>query len=116
MNFKIGKYRLVDVINPIKWWAFCKFLFNSVFGERLSPEDKQWQSEVIMFRGIMCSECKAAGSCVNCGCNWAGKSGDMSMECSEGKWFAVKDKKDWEDKKSKFMHGLDFGFVKKITK
>lgn len=61
----------------------------------------------------MCSECKEAGYCLNCGCNWAGKSGDMSMSCSENKWPAVKDKHDWEDKKDKFLRGLKFGFVKK---
>ena len=106
------KYKFNDIINPVKWWAFCKFLFNSVFGERVKPEDKQWQSEVIVFRGIMCSDCKAAGSCVDCGCNWAGKSGDMSMECSLGNWKSVKDKDDWESQKSKYLHGLKIGLVK----
>ena len=112
MTFKIGKYRLIDLINPVRWYAFIKFKAQEFFGY-VTPEDKQWQSEVIVFRGLMCPECKVAGACINCGCNWAGKTGDMSMECSERKWFSVKDKKDWEDQKDKYMKGLDFGFVKK---
>jgi hypothetical protein len=112
MSFKIGKYRVIDLINPVRWYAFVKFKVQEFFGY-VTPEDKQWQSEVIVFRGIMCSDCKEAGHCLNCGCNWAGKSGDMSMECSKGNWKSVKNKEDWDDQKSKFLHGLKFGFVKK---
>jgi len=107
------KYKFKDIINPVKWWAFAKYLFYSAFGERISPEDKQWQSEVIVFRGIMCPECKAAGACVDCGCNWAGKTADMSMSCSKGNWNPVKDKKDWDDQKDKFIRGYTFGLVRK---
>jgi hypothetical protein len=107
------KYKFKDIINPIKWWAYIKYLTNSIIGERITPEDKQWQSEVIVFRGIMCPACKQAGACVDCGCNWAGKSGDMSMECSLKNWTPVKDKNDWENQKSKYLHGLTFGLVKK---
>jgi hypothetical protein len=107
------KYKISDILNPVKWWAFLKFKYNSIMGERLTPEEKQWQSEVVVFRGIMCPKCKEAGSCIDCGCNWAGKSGDMSMSCSLGNWHSVKDEKDWEDQKSKYLNGIDFGFVKK---
>ncbi len=110
---KIGKYKLVDIINPVKWWAYVKFLFNSSVGERITPEDLQWKSEVVVFRAIMCPECKAAGACVDCGCNWAGKSGDMSMSCSKGNWLSVKDESDWEAQKEKYMKGITFGLVKK---
>lgn len=110
---KIGKYKLVDIINPVKWWAYVKFLFNSSVGERITPEDLQWKSEVVVFRAIMCPECKAAGACVDCGCNWAGKSGDMSMSCSKGNWLSVKDESDWETQKEKYMKGITFGLVKK---
>jgi hypothetical protein len=107
------RYKLTDILNPIKWWAFVKFKVNSVIGERLTPEEKQWQSEVIVFRGIMCPKCKEAGQCIDCGCNWEGKSGDMSMRCSLDNWTAVKDKKDWENQKNKYLFGLTFGIVKK---
>lgn len=92
-----------DLINPKKWWAFVKFKVQEYFGY-VKPEDKQWQAEVIVYRSLSCPACKAAGQCIcipdgeteACGCNWAGKSGDMSMDCSCEKWFAVNSKEDWE--------------------
>lgn len=115
-------YRTEDLINPIKWWAVFKYLTQKYIGTffgYVSPEDKQWQAEVIVFRGIMCPDCKIAGECVGimedgkaCGCNWAGKSGDMSMECSLGNWKPVKDEEDWKEQKGKYMHGLKIGLVK----
>lgn len=113
------KYRVKDLINPLKWIAVAKFLFYKNFGgKKIKIEDLQWQSEVIVFRGIMCQDCKKAGECVGippgetvaCGCNWIGKSTDMSMECSCGNWGPVKNKEDWE--KIKTNNRIKLGLVK----
>jgi len=103
MNFKYSKKDLKD---PKKWWAVIKFLYYKLLGGKKIPvEDLTWQAEAIVFRGIMCPDCKAAGECVGipegedkpCGCNWEGKSTDMNMYCSCGKWLAVKNKEEWEN-------------------
>ena len=113
------KYRWKDLINPVKWWAVAKFLWYKLFGgKKILLEDLQWQSEVIVFRGIMCEECKLAGQCVGipegetepCRCNWEGKSSDMSMKCSCGKWKEVNSKEDWE--KIKRNNRIKLGLVK----
>lgn len=114
-----------DLKNPKKWVDFFVFLLRKFVGkvaERAgynTPEDLFWKSEVISYRSLICSECKEAGKCVGvadgeteaCGCDFIGKSTDMSLECSCGLWRAVKDKKDWEDQKSKYYNGLKLGFT-----
>ena len=115
-----------DMINPVKWYAFAKFLVRKVFGKVKedagfrTPEDMAWQAEVIVFRGLMCPDCKAAGQCVGiaegetepCGCDFIGKSTDMSLECSLGNWPATKDKKAWEKQQRNLLSGLKIGLVK----
>lgn len=102
------KYRTKDLIDPRKWWAVAKYLYYKLFGgKKILIEDLGWQSEVIVFRSLMCPDCKAAGECVGipegetkpCGCNWDGKSTDMSMQCSCNNWFPVENKEDWERQK-----------------
>ena len=118
--------RFKDVINPKKWYDYLKFLIRKLAGKVAyesgyrTPEDMAWQAEVITFRGIMCDGCKAAGKCIGiepgetepCGCDWIGKSTDMSLSCNLKNWEKVESKEDWEDQKSKYMHGIKFGFIK----
>lgn len=118
--------RFKDIINPVKWYDYLKFLVRKVTGKIAAeagyrtPEDMAWQAEVITFRKIMCPNCAAAGKCVGiaegetepCGCDWIGKSTDMSLSCSLNNWGEVKNKEDWEDQKSKYMKGLKFGLVR----
>jgi hypothetical protein len=94
---------LKDLINPRKWFDFLKFKFLSIFGY-LTPQEKHWQSEVIVYRGLQCPDCKNNGKCIKikegetepCGCDWIGKSTDMSLSCSLNNWGVVKDFNDWE--------------------
>lgn len=113
------KYRKEDLLSPSKWWAVIKFLYYKLAGGKKIPvEDLGWQSEVIVFRSIMCEDCKNAGECVGipegedkpCGCNWDGKSTDMAMRCSCGKWPEVESKEDWE--RIKRDNRIKFGLVK----
>lgn len=115
-----------DIVNPVKWMDYLKFLLRKLTGKFFAhlgyktPEDMYWQSEVVVFRQLMCSDCAAAGKCVGiaqgeteaCGCDFIGKSTDMSLECSLGNWKATPTKEVWEKQKKNFMHGLTFGFVK----
>jgi hypothetical protein len=119
--------RFKDMINPKKWVHYGRFLLRKIAGKLAkeagyrTPEDMAWQAEVIVFRGLMCGRCKEEGKCVGieegqtepCGCDWIGKSTDMSLSCNLKNWPAVKDKEDWEDQKGKYMHGLTFGLVGK---
>ena len=119
--------RFRDLVNPVKWFDYTRFLARKVTGKVMyslgyrTPEDMAWQSEVISYRGFMCPNCKEAGKCVGikegetepCGCDWIGKSTDMSLSCNLKNWGEVKDKKDWEEQKEKYMPGLTFGMVKK---
>jgi len=114
-----------DLINPRKWWDYFIFLIRKFTGWTLerfgfnTPEDLSWKSEVIVYRGLLCPECKIDGKCVGipngeleaCGCDFVGKSTDMSLECSCGMWKAVKDKEDWEKQKANYYSNFKLGFL-----
>ena len=115
-----------DIINPIKWVHYGRFLLRKLTGKVKeeagfrTPEDMAWQSEVIVFRGLMCPECKANGKCVGiadgetepCGCDFIGKSTDMALECSLGLLPATPTKEVWEKQKENLLHGIKIGLVK----
>jgi hypothetical protein len=118
--------RIKDIINPVKWVHYARFLLRKLTGKVKeeagfrTPEDMAWQSEVVVFRKIQCPDCAAAGKCVGiaegetepCGCDFIGKSTDMSLECSLGLWPSTPTKEAWEKQKSIFLHGLKIGLVK----
>lgn len=115
---------LRDIINPVRWFAYCTFLFRKFTGKVYekagynTPEDLSWKAEVIVFRGFLCEDCKKAGKCVGiiegedepCGCDFIGKSTDMSEECSLGIWKSVKNKEDWENQKKELKLKLELGY------
>jgi hypothetical protein len=119
-----------DMINPVKWVHYARYLLRKLTGKVKeeagfrTPEDMAWQSEVIVFRGLMCPECKANGKCVGiaegetepCGCDFIGKSTDMSLECSLGLWPATPTKEAWERQREIFLHGLKIGLIKNEIK
>ena len=114
-----------DIINPVKWVHYVRFLIRKLFGKLKyeagyrTPEDMAWQSEVITYRSLLCSDCKTEGKCVGiaegeseaCGCDFIGKSTDMSLECSCGLWKAVKNKEDWEQQKEKYYSNIKINFT-----
>ncbi len=116
--------RFKDVINPIKWYAYSVFLFRKVSGRLAekagynTPEDLAWKSEVIVYRGLLCGDCKSVGKCIGipdgeteaCGCDFIGITTDMSQACGCGKWKAVKDKEDWERQKESDYKSLKLDF------
>ncbi len=115
-----------DIINPIKWGHYLRFLVRKLLGTvkqeagYRTPEDMIWQSEVIVYRGLMCPECKSAGKCVGiaegetepCGCDFIGKSTDMSLECSLGNWVPTPTKEVWEKQKKNYLHGIKIGLIR----
>lgn len=114
-----------DIINPVKWVHYARFLIRKLFGKLKyaagyrTPEDMAWQAEVITYRSLLCPDCKAEGKCVGvaegeseaCGCDFIGKSTDMSLECSCGLWKSVKSKEDWEDQKEKYYPNIKINFT-----
>lgn len=115
-----------DIISPVKWWHYFRFLLRKLVGRvkeeagYRSPEDMAWQSEVIVFRGLMCPECKLAGKCVGiadgetepCGCDFIGKSTDMRTECSLGNWPSTLSKDMWEIQQKRFLNGIKIGLTR----
>jgi hypothetical protein len=120
--------RLKDLINPVRWFSYCTFLSRKLSGFFLekfgfnTPEDLSWKSEVIVYRGLLCEDCKNAGKCVgiregeseSCGCDFIGKSTDMSEGCSLGIWPPVKNKEDWENKKNTLFKNTKIGFINEV--
>lgn len=94
---------LKDIINPKKWLDFAKYKFREWFG-KLTPQEQAWQAEVIVYRGLRCPNCKANGKCVGvaegetkpCGCDFIGKSTDMTLSCSLDAWGPVESEEEWE--------------------
>lgn len=115
-----------DVVNPVKWWHYFRFLLRKLVGRikeeagYRTPEDMAWQSEVIVFRGLMCPGCKAAGKCIGiaegetepCGCDFIGKSTDMRAECSLHNWPTTLSKEMWDIQKKRFLNGIKIGLTR----
>lgn len=115
---------LRDIINPVRWYAYATFLLRKITGYFFeksgynTPEDLSWKAEVIVFRGLLCEDCKKEGKCVGiiegedkpCGCDFIGKSTDMSEECLLGNWKPVKGKEDWERQKRELKLKVELGY------
>jgi len=81
---KIGKYRLVDILSPKKWWAAFKWY--STDHVKVPKDEILDIAELVIFRSKECPACVENGTCLDCGCNTMGKMVDPSEECSLGRW------------------------------
>lgn len=107
----IKKRGFKDIFS-LRVFSYIESKLQKIFGVFTKEDDQIAYSEQILFKGIMCSECKEKGECIHCGCNFESISVSKSATCSQGKWGKVLNKKDWEDQKSKYMKGLKFGLVR----
>lgn len=93
-------------------FSYIESKFQGIFGIFTKKEDAVAFSEQVIFKRAMCPECYQNGSCLHCGCNFNELSVSKKATCSQGRWGKVMKKKEWDEYKKKFLHGIDFGFVK----
>lgn len=94
-------------------FAYIESLKQKFFGVWTKKEDQIAYAEQIIFKGAMCPECKANGSCIHCGCNFDDLAMSKVATCSDGRWGKVLNNKKWKEYKDKYLVGIDFGFIKK---
>ena len=88
-------------------------VFSYIFGVWTAKKDQVAYSEQILWKGIICPECKAKGECAECGCNFFDLSVAKNSVCSAGRWGKIMPANSWEEYKSKYLSGIEFGLVKK---
>lgn len=87
---KIFGLRLIDLINPVRWYKFLSWKEVEREGILEIPMDEvQERSELLVYRSLSCPECLENGTCLVCGCHTAAKMIDPSESCPEGKWQAT---------------------------
>lgn len=108
----IKKRGLKDIFSK-RIFSYIESQFQKIFGVRTKHKDQIAYAEQIIFKKTMCSDCAKAGVCTHCGCNFYDLSVSKESVCSQGRWGKVKSSKDWEEYKSKYLSGIEFGLVKK---
>lgn len=108
----IRKRGLRDIFSK-RIFSYFESLWQKIFGNRISQADSVAYAEQVIFKRVMCQECYEKGECIHCGCNFKDLSVSKEATCSEGKWGKILNEKEWEEYKSKYMSGVDFGLVKK---
>lgn len=89
-TWKIKGYRVIDVINPLKWYYF--FL-----GWWINKNVQYAFCEQVVYRSITCQPCTDAGKCLHCKCKVPEKYMVPGDKCSEGNWGPMMSAEDWED-------------------
>lgn len=99
-SWKIGKYRVIDLINPYKWRAVIQgYLFDKYVGLHFC--------EQVVYRSVLCKPCRDAGECLHCGCATPAHFLAPDNFCSQGHWqFIIEDPEQWEIYKETL--GIDF--------
>jgi hypothetical protein len=84
---KIFGYRIIDLINPVRWVMFLKHSENERTNVTEVPTDElQARAELLVYRGTLCPECEEAGKSLCCNCDWTAKAFNPEDECKDGKW------------------------------
>lgn len=87
---RIFGYRLIDLINPIRWFKFLTFKEQERTNITEVPTDEiQTRAELLVFRGIKCPECRDSGKKKCCNCDWTASAYDPEEACKYGKWDAT---------------------------
>ncbi|MGB2789430.1 MAG: hypothetical protein WBC13_08925 [Dokdonella sp.] len=111
----IKKRGLKDIFS-MRVFSYINSKLQSIFGVWTVKKDQLAYSEQILFKGLMCPECKEKGECVECGCNFYDLSVAKNSVCSAGRWGEVMNSKSWAEYKSKYLSNVEFGLVKKKIK
>lgn len=83
-------YRLRDIVNPKKWYAF-------VVGHLLKKTITISYAEQFLDRTNKCAPCVAAGECEHCGCPMPAAAIPKGNSCSRGAWGPMMNDSDWND-------------------
>ncbi len=109
----IKKRGLKDIFSK-KIFAYIQSQWQRIFGIRVSSKkDAIAYAEQVIYRGFMCKKCKEDGVCEICGCPWAELATAQKSTCASKKWGTIDSAKDWEEYKSKYLSGTEFGLIKK---
>ena len=90
-------------VTPLRVWAYIRSKYRGLFGIRVKQSELEAISEIIVYKGLVCSECKQRGACVKCECPWTELVTSLDVPCSDGKFPAFKGDiaKQWEEEKEK---------------
>jgi len=94
---KIFGYKLVHIINPVKWYSIVigKILKKYGFGEQ---KDLFHIYEQYTFRATMCNLCLEEGKCLSCKCDMPDKMLVPFEMCDLKRWGPIiQDKEQWEN-------------------
>jgi len=93
MSLKIGKYRVIDMVNPLKWWA-------AITGHIIKKYVTIAYCEQVVYRTVMCSPCIKSKQCKHCGCDAIAAALSPVNYCSQGNYGSMMSEKQWEDYKN----------------
>jgi len=84
-------------------WAYLRSKYRAVFGIRVKQRELEAISEIIVYKGLVCSDCKERGACRVCECPWTELVTALDVPCSDGKFPAFKGDvvEQWEEEKQK---------------
>lgn len=105
----IKKRGLKDILNPVRWRIFTRFLLRKVKGLHLQDHEIQPFVEQVIWRQALCKPCLLAGECTHCGCKAPELFYDKDMVCSGGNWNEMMSPEEWKQYKSG-VGGLSFNF------
>lgn len=109
----IRKRGLKDIFSK-KIFAYIQSQWQKIFGIRVSnKKDAIAYAEQVIYRGFMCKKCREDGVCEVCGCAWDELATAQKSTCSQGRFGKIENANSWEEYKSKYLSGIEFGLVKK---
>lgn len=100
---RIGKYKIIDILNPVKWKrAVIGYILN-----KYSPELQPHIVEQLYYRIKRCRQCVEYGECIGrgdcqgCGCHTWNKMLIHEERCECHMWGPIMNKTNWEQFKIK---------------
>lgn len=108
----IKKRGLRDIFSR-RVFSYIESILQKIFGVRTKHKDQIAYAEQQIFKRAMCPNCYKAGVCEHCGCGFSDLTISKDAVCSVGRWGKVMPANSWEEYKSKYLSGIEFGLVKK---
>ena len=108
----IKKRGLRDIFS-MRVFSYIESQFQKIFGVRTKHEDQIAYAEQQIYKRVMCNNCYKDGVCEHCGCGFSDLTISKEAVCSQNRWGKVMPANSWEEYKSKYLSGIEFGLVKK---
>ncbi len=115
MAWRIKGIKLIDIINPIKWFAY---LNGMALKQRETEMSQLHIIEQLMYRSMRCKDCLVIDNhpdypgkavcigkqgCEGCTCDTWGKMLLREETCTCNAWGPFRSKEDWEEYKIKYQ-------------